>query len=309
MRELDYRLNHAAQALALAQLAHGGLHVHRRRQPALRQALPHLRGQAARGRLHGAAGQQPQRSAVGARDPRDVPGPPHGRRDHRAGQRARPGGARGGREARHPGRDPRPRHGRGAGPTAVRPSARREGGRCCTSQAWAIARWASVVADMQNRPMRRRIEGFEAGLEASGPGGAPARAPCGGRPPPAPPSTQSRSCSRARCGPPRWSRSAPACWPTCSTPSPRRACAFRRTSRSSPWATPDFARSHHPPISSVTVDLDRAAEDGVRMLLERMRDAPDAPPRRALAPMRFVLRGSSEGRCPRRPPEAAQARG
>ena len=55
---------------------------------------------------------------------------------------------------------------------------------------------------------------------------------------------------------------------------------------------PDFARSHRPSISSVTVDLDFAAETGVRMLLERMRDHTESPLRRTVVPTQFVLRES-----------------
>ncbi|WP_431509195.1 LacI family DNA-binding transcriptional regulator [Variovorax sp. DAIF25] len=148
-----------------------------------------------------------------------------------------------------------------------------------------------VVADMQNRPMRRRIEGFEAGLEASGLAARPAhvvRLPTSTSP-------AFDAVTQLLEGPVR-----PTALVTLGTSvlaDVLNAIAAQglRIPRDISLVTlgdPDFARSHHPPISSVTVDLDRAAEDGVSMLLERMRDAPDAPPRRVLAPTRFVLRGS-----------------
>ncbi|MGQ2997724.1 LacI family DNA-binding transcriptional regulator [Variovorax sp.] len=148
-----------------------------------------------------------------------------------------------------------------------------------------------VVADMQNRPMRRRIEGFEAGLEASGLAARPAhivRLPTSTSP-------AFDAVTQLLEGAVR-----PTALVTLGTSvlaDVLNAIAAQglRIPQDISLVTlgdPDFARSHHPPISSVTVDLDRAAEDGVRMLLERMRDAPDAPPRRVLAPMQFVLRGS-----------------
>jgi LacI family transcriptional regulator len=135
-----------------------------------------------------------------------------------------------------------------------------------------------VVADMQNRPMRRRIEGFEAGLEASGLAARPAhivRLPTSTSP-------AFDAVTQLLEGAVR-----PTALVTLGTSvlaDVLNAIAAQglRIPQDISLVTlgdPDFARSHHPPISSVTVDLDRAAEDGVRMLLERMRDAPDAPPR------------------------------
>jgi len=148
-----------------------------------------------------------------------------------------------------------------------------------------------VVAGMQNRPMRRRIEGFEAGLEAVGLAARPAhivRLPT--------------STSPAFDAVTQLLESAvrPTALVTLGTSvlaDVLHAIAAQglRIPRDISLVTlgePDFARSHRPPIGSVAVDLDRAAEDGVRMLLERMRDAPDAPPRHVLAPTRFVPRGS-----------------
>ena len=148
-----------------------------------------------------------------------------------------------------------------------------------------------VVADMQNRPMRRRIEGFTAGLEASGLAAQPGhivRLPTSTSP-------AFDAVTQLLEGTPR-----PTALVTLGTSvlaDVLNAIAAQglRIPQDISLVTmgdPDFARSHRPPISSVTVNLDRAAEDGVKMLLERMREAPDAPPRRVLAPTQFVLRGS-----------------
>jgi LacI family transcriptional regulator len=56
---------------------------------------------------------------------------------------------------------------------------------------------------------------------------------------------------------------------------------------------PDFARSHRPPLSSVTVDHDAAVEESLQLLLDRMQGKTDAAaPRRKLVPVNFILRGS-----------------
>ncbi|MCW5232953.1 LacI family DNA-binding transcriptional regulator [Verminephrobacter eiseniae] len=55
---------------------------------------------------------------------------------------------------------------------------------------------------------------------------------------------------------------------------------------------PDFARSHQPRISSVTVDLDAAVRESTALLLTRIREGRTAAPRRVVVPTIFTLRGS-----------------
>ncbi len=160
-----------------------------------------------------------------------------------------------------------------------------------------------VVAGMQNRPMRRRIEGFKAGLKASGLALRPEHV--------------------VRLD----SSTGPAFDAvTALLESPVRPTALLSLGTSVladvlnaiaaqglripqdvslvAMGDPDFVRSHQPQISSVTVDLDFAVENGVRMLLERMRHTTDAPPRRVIVPAQFMLRGS----CGPAPTQPAPAR-
>lgn len=65
---------------------------------------------------------------------------------------------------------------------------------------------------------------------------------------------------------------------------------------------PDFARSHRPGISSVTVDLDLAVRESIALLLARMRDGSAAAPRRIMVPTIFSQRGSC-GPAPTAPAE------
>jgi len=55
---------------------------------------------------------------------------------------------------------------------------------------------------------------------------------------------------------------------------------------------PEFARSHVPAIATVSVDIDFAAAESARLLLERMQGSADGKPRRVLIPTRFVSRDS-----------------
>lgn len=55
---------------------------------------------------------------------------------------------------------------------------------------------------------------------------------------------------------------------------------------------PDFARGYQPAISTVAVDSAAAAEQSCQMLLQRMLGQTREPPRRVLLPTEFVARGS-----------------
>ncbi|MGO4394296.1 substrate-binding domain-containing protein [Variovorax sp. M-6] len=55
---------------------------------------------------------------------------------------------------------------------------------------------------------------------------------------------------------------------------------------------PDFARSHRPRISSVTVDLNLAVQESIDLLVTRMREGPGGAPRRVMVPTIFSLQGS-----------------
>jgi LacI family transcriptional regulator len=55
---------------------------------------------------------------------------------------------------------------------------------------------------------------------------------------------------------------------------------------------PDFVRSHQPAISSVVVDLEDAAVQSCQLLLQRMRGQTHLPPRRVMLPTVFIARGS-----------------
>jgi LacI family transcriptional regulator len=55
---------------------------------------------------------------------------------------------------------------------------------------------------------------------------------------------------------------------------------------------PDFARAHVPPIATVTVDLELAASECSRLLLQRMRGEFGGAPRRVLVPTLFAAKGA-----------------
>ena len=55
---------------------------------------------------------------------------------------------------------------------------------------------------------------------------------------------------------------------------------------------PEFARSHVPAIATVSVDIDFAAAESARLLLERMQGRVEGKPRRVVIPTKFVPRGS-----------------
>ena len=148
-----------------------------------------------------------------------------------------------------------------------------------------------LVAGTQNRPMRRRIEGFKAGLKANGLATRPehlVRLATSTSP-------AFEEVTRLLEG-----RVRPTALVTLGTSvlaDVLNAIAAQglRIPQDISLVTmgdPDFARSHRPPISSVTINLDLVVEDGARMLLERMREMTDAPPRRVIVPTQFVLRGS-----------------
>ncbi|MCY1225310.1 HTH-type transcriptional regulator DegA [compost metagenome] len=150
---------------------------------------------------------------------------------------------------------------------------------------------ALVVADTQTRPMRRRIEGFKAGLKAKGLKARPehiVRLPSSVSP-------AFDAVTRILEGPAR-----PTAVVTLGTivladvlnAISAQGLRIPRDISLITMGDPEFARSHRPSISSVTVDLEFAAETGVRMLLERMRDQPQSPLRRTVVPTQFVLRES-----------------
>ena len=55
---------------------------------------------------------------------------------------------------------------------------------------------------------------------------------------------------------------------------------------------PDFARGHVPAISTVSVDLDRAATEISHLLLDRMRGSAPGPERHVMVPTTFINRES-----------------
>lgn len=150
---------------------------------------------------------------------------------------------------------------------------------------------ALVVADTQTRPMRRRIEGFKAGLRAKGLKARPellVRLPSSVSP-------AFDAVIRLLEQPAR-----PTALVTLGTIvladvlNAISACGLRIPGDISlvSLGEPDFARSHRPSISSVAVDLELVAETGIEMLLARMRNRSPSPSRRTVVPTQFVLRES-----------------
>lgn len=148
-----------------------------------------------------------------------------------------------------------------------------------------------VVADTKTRPMRLRIEGFKAGLRANGLKVRPehlVRLPSSVSP-------AFDAVTQILKGPER-----PTALVTLGTSVladvlnaiSAQGMRMPRDISLVTMGDPDFARSHRPSISSIRVDLEVVAETGVRMLLDRMRDQPETPLRRTLVPTQFVLRDS-----------------
>ncbi len=149
-----------------------------------------------------------------------------------------------------------------------------------------------LIADMPNRPMRRRLEGFKSGLKAAGLTFRP----------------ELVVRLAASTGPAfdevtrlLLSAQPPTALVTLGTSVLADALnAVAALGLKTPddvsivsLGDPDFARHHRPSITSLAIDHEVAAEAGVTMLLERMRGTAPAQPREAIAPAHFVAREST----------------
>lgn len=150
---------------------------------------------------------------------------------------------------------------------------------------------ALVVAGTGNRPMRRRTEGFRAGFTASGLKHDPAlivRVPTSTSPAFAPVEALLASTRRPTA---IVALGTAVLGDVLSAVSARNLRIPQDISIVS-MGDPDFVRSHVPAVSTVTVDLDAAAGESCRLLLERMNGQATGAARRVVVPTQFFLRGS-----------------
>lgn len=151
---------------------------------------------------------------------------------------------------------------------------------------------ALLIADVPNRPMRRRLEGFQAGLAAAGLAFRPERVVRLGA------STSPAYDDVLQLLRPADRPTALIVPGTSVLADALHAIAalglqVPRDVSIVSLGDPDFARHQRPAITSIAIDHEIAAQAGVDMLLKRMRGDPPAQPREALAPARFVARAST----------------
>ena len=150
---------------------------------------------------------------------------------------------------------------------------------------------ALVVAQVRNRPMRRRLEGFRAGFRDHGLEADDARIVQ------LPPSMSSAfsAISVLLARPQR--PTAIVAMGTSILNETLNAISNHRLRIPEDISVvsigdPDFARSYTPPISSLRVDVDVAAEQSVALLLDRVQHRDLSPPRSVKVASDFILRQS-----------------
>jgi LacI family transcriptional regulator len=148
-----------------------------------------------------------------------------------------------------------------------------------------------VVAGTHTRPMRRRIDGFKAGLKAAGlalqPGSMVTLATSTGLA-----FDDVTALLQRPCRPTALVTLGTSVLADVLHAITAQGLRIPEDISLVTMGDPDFVRSHRPPISSVTIDHDAAVEAAVGLLLDRMQGRSDAVHRRRLVPANFVSRGS-----------------
>lgn len=148
-----------------------------------------------------------------------------------------------------------------------------------------------VIAGTQTRPMRRRIEGFKAGLKAAGLAPKPALMLM---------LQTSTGLAFDEVNALLQSPVRPTALVTLGTSvladvlNAITAQGLRIPEDISlvTMGDPDFARSHRPSLSCVTIDHDAAVKESVQLLLDRINGKTSVARRRKLVPVNFILRNS-----------------